>query len=143
MIDRRVGDVVIDPLESDADTRLHEQSVELELIEQMQACAPSARSHQSCRHIRYQGRPCTFDREADHMVRAAIFGRMETKEHIGLALHVFGGEAALACQTVLASIGSGVTSLCLYRNETKDAQAQKDDISQFGHWSLTTILMAL
>ena len=60
MIDSGVGDVVIYPLESDSDACLNKESVMLELIQQMQSGASSARCDFNCRHIRHESGPCPF-----------------------------------------------------------------------------------
>ena len=140
MIDSRVSDVVIHALESDAYASLNKESVMLEFIQQMQSGASSARCYFGYRHIGCKRRPRAFQRQADQVVGAAIFGRVKTKEHIGLALHVFGGESALACQLILVLLGSGVASLCPC--ERREQTEDQKDVSQLGHISLTTILIA-
>ena len=92
-------------------------------------------------HIIDEGRPSSVHGETDEVVGPGIERGMETEERISLILHFARGESALPMEVDLRLVIGGETPLCPQEGRTK-GQDQKD-VAQFGHLSVTKILIAL
>ena len=75
-------------------------------------------------------------------MRTRILGRMQTHQHVGLVLYVFGRETFDGGELKLSFLRGGVAAL-RYTGKGDQTKDQKEDMSHLGHDGATITLMAL
>ena len=142
MIDIGFVQICEHALRRDTDTGLHHQPCEMILVEQIKLQYTAARSVLRLRHIVQECGPSAGQRETHEVMRTRILGRMQTHQHVGLVLYVFGRETFDGGEFKLPFLRGGIAAL-RHAGKGDHAKDQKDDMSQLGHEGATITLMAL